>query len=104
MKADRAKIELEKSIHSKSTDVEKFVDKVVSFRFLNKLDWNNCCTFLLHKYVCVSSASWCENSWIGRKSGFVAQEAPPWSVSTTAAYHAAFVANDFVSAGDFDNQ
>jgi len=70
---------------SADSSVRQFIDKVLSFRFVNKLDWTNCSVFHLSK-----------------PRGAVAQAPPSWSVSCTSAYHAAIVATDMITTNDYD--
>jgi len=71
--------------HDADSSVRQFMDKVLSFRFVNKLDWTNCSVFHLSK-----------------PRGAVAQAPPPWPVSCTSAYHAAIVATDIITTNDYD--
>jgi len=67
------------------SQVHHFIEKVLAFRLMKQLDWTNCCVFQF------------------QKTRFPVVQIPPlWSLSCTAAYHAAFVKKDVVLCSDFD--
>jgi len=63
----------------------EFVQKVLAFRSMKKLDWTNCCVFNLD-----------------HSRGPVVQSAPTYSVQCTAAYHAVYMSHDMIQARDYD--
>lgn len=64
--------------------VSELVEKLQAFRAGCNLDWSNSCVFTLHK-----------------ARGPIVQTPPSWPLSCTAAFHAALVAADLVTTGDY---